>query len=127
MKFPKATCLIKASFIIFWLTAGTAPAFSETLNDPTRPPDSIIKLLPGAVSEQDVVPTLSAVKVDGKRSFAIINGKVIRLGDKLDNYTLVAVDSKQAVLLSKGNKLRLSIDVVDYKKTVMKPAKKQRF
>lgn len=127
MRFPEAICLIKTCFIIVCLTAVTVPAFSETLNDPTRPPDSIIKLLPAAASEQEVIPTLSAVKVDGKRSFAIINGKVMRLGDKLDNYTLVAVDSKQAVLMNKNNKLRLKVDVVDYKKTVMNPAKKKRF
>ncbi|MDP8566647.1 hypothetical protein [Methylophilus aquaticus] len=102
-----------------------ASAFSEILNDPTRPPESIIKMLPEAMSEQDTTLTLSAVKVDGKRSFAIINGKLVRLGEKLDNYTLVAVNGKQAVLVNKErNKLKLTLDVVDYKNATIKPVKK---
>lgn len=111
--------------MVLGFTAFTAMAFSETLNDPTRPPDTIIKLLPQAMNEQDATPTLSAIKVDGKRSFAIINGKLVRLGEKLDNYTLVAVSSRQAVLVNKDHhKLKLALDVVDYKNATMKSLKK---
>lgn len=125
MQYLKSRCFITVFLMVCGCIAPMASAFSEILNDPTRPPESIIKMLPEAMSEQDATPTLSAVKVDGKRSFAIINGKLVRLGEKLDNYTLVAVNSKQAVLVSKDHhKLKLTLDVVDYKNALMKPVKK---
>lgn len=103
------------------------------LIDPTQPPTEILSRMPQAAEQSELVPVLSAVKSNGKHSFAIINNTLLRLGDSIQGNRLVAVSANTATLLNRTQqKTVLRVGVVDYRKPVhpnlppKKPAKRKR-
>jgi len=68
---------------------------------------------PSAVSEpaQLFAQThpLTAVVVDGQRSHALVNDRVLKLGEKIDGFTLVSVEAKSAVFERQGQRIMLEL------------------
>lgn len=59
------------------------PAFAETL-DPTRPPTGLSDQAKGPEATQAAPLRVSSVFLMGGRSYAIVAGQTVRVGDRLD-------------------------------------------
>ncbi|HEY0906704.1 MAG TPA: hypothetical protein VGE17_05845 [Methylophilus sp.] len=102
------------------LCAGLAgQAHAETWIDPTQPPPVVMQRLPMADAEEEPVLTLTAIKESGRHSFAIINARVVKLGERVQGYQLVGVTGTHAVLQDAAQRrVTLALDVVDYRQPV---------
>lgn len=69
----------------------------SALSDPTKPAAAALMLQP-ANTEVNAPLTLSGIQTNGKHSVAIINQTMLRIGDQLQGFTLVAVQPGKAVL-----------------------------
>jgi hypothetical protein len=84
------------------LALGFASAQAQALRDPTEPPASsalAARVGDAAASEG---PVLSSVILSDGRTFATIDGKTYRAGDKLGDKTVVAIASDQVTLRGAG-------------------------
>ena len=90
-----------------WLTAlALAPlAFAESLPDPTRPPDVSSAIGSDYAPGQATGPVLQSVLVGPKRAQAIINGQMVKVGDKFGGAVVVKIDESEVVLRN-GKDLR---------------------
>lgn len=113
---------MKQGYLILLLTAASATAQVE---DPTRPPPESMTLPvlgPGsaAVSTEGKGPRLESVLVGRNfegREIAVIDGKVVRRGEKFNGAVLVRVTANTAVLKrgSREEVLRLFPPVIEGK------------
>lgn len=80
--------------VVMLLSAG---AQAETLPDPTRPPAELgaSATTPGAALTEEV---LQSVILSPGRHAAIINGQLVRVGERYGEAKLVAVSEGQAIL-----------------------------
>ncbi len=106
--------------VCLWLAAlvGLLGNFSNAyaLEDPTRPPMEVMAMMPDTVQPQASALVLSGVKDNGKASFAIVNNQMLRLGESIQGYRLLAVKDEHAILADQGgNKMTLHLEVVDYR------------
>lgn len=88
-------CRLLVSFLL--LLAGSAGA--EALNDPTRPPARAPAPRPGAavvVARERLV--LSSVLISPERRVAVINGRALQVGERIDDAEVVAIDLQQVRL-----------------------------
>ena len=82
------------------LALALAPAAAQSLPDPTRPPPEAA-LTPGETPAAPVSegPQLQSVLVgEHGREVAVIDGKTVRVGEKIDGALLVRVGKDEAVL-----------------------------
>jgi MSHA biogenesis protein MshK len=88
-----------------WL--GSSPA--EELRDPTQPPRAVV--LPSAPASAGAArpARLEAVLHAGDRAVAIIDGKLLRVGDWLGDARVAAIDSDAVHLTREGRKLTLRL------------------
>lgn len=97
------------------------------LQDPTQPPPEVLERMPQAEEQVQVVQTLTAVKSQGKDSFAVINQTMLRLGDVLQGNRLIAVTANSATLINDAKqKTVLTLALVDYRKPVASAATPQK-
>jgi MSHA biogenesis protein MshK len=101
----KALMLLAALPLAAWPAAHAQPA----LSDPTRPPN----VLPGAPSDAnqpDKAPArasrLQSVLISPHRRLAVIDGRTVPLGGKVDDATLVQI-AETHVTLKRGDELRM--------------------
>jgi len=79
----------------------TAPAAAQTLPDPTRPPPEAASAAQGETPAAPVPdgPQLQSVLTgEHGREVAVIDGKTVRVGEKIDGALLVRVGKNEAVL-----------------------------
>ena len=98
------------------VSAGTislaAVAFAGELPDPTRPPAS---LRPASATAAPAVPAAPALVLqsvligEGRKPTAIINGRVVELGDSLDGLRLVRVFDTGAQLAGPNGATTLAL------------------
>jgi MSHA biogenesis protein MshK len=71
---------------------------ADSLPDPTRPPDA--SNAPGSEYETGQVtgPMLQSVLVGPQRAEAIINGQLVKIGDKFGDARVVKIDESEVVL-----------------------------
>ena len=77
---------------LVWLTAILSTLFltgAAAIPDPTRPPDALIP----ASNKINATGTLgvTAIFVYPNHRFAIINGQMVRVGDKIGEYTIINI------------------------------------
>ena len=79
--------------------------------DPMRPLNYRAEVAPSneMANERQKTATweLNAVLLSPKRSVAVINGKSLQQGEKLEGYTLMSIQKNRVVLNGKGRKLVL--------------------
>ena len=63
-----------------------------------------------AEKQQSAAPKLIATLRSGRNSMANVNGKIIKLGETINGYTLVRVEARKAVLLKNRKYTYLTID-----------------
>ena len=98
----KALMLLAALPLAAWPAAHAQPV----LSDPTRPPN----VLPGAArdaSQSSEAPAsrLQSVLISPQRRLAVIDGRTVPLGGKVDDATLVQI-AETHVTLKRGDELK---------------------
>lgn len=78
-----------------WL--GLAQAESESLMDPTRPPEAFVTGAPGAGQEEGL-RLQSVLMPQSGRPTAIISGQVVRVGEEVGGARLLKLTETEAVL-----------------------------
>ena len=82
---------------------------SQTLNDPTRPPPSVLAAQKGSIgvppaggtgAEADSAPRVQMLSIGPSRKYAVISGRVVRVGGMIDGAKLVEVRPNAVVLQS---------------------------
>jgi hypothetical protein len=89
----------------FLALTAAAPAVAADLRDPMRPPNA-----PAVATSRAVAPSsvqLQAVIGTGPSRVAIVNGKVVHVGDKIDGATIDEI-SATTVRYSRGGKQLLA-------------------
>jgi MSHA biogenesis protein MshK len=102
-----ATALIATLSILMAL----APVQAQSLSDPTVPPAALMSGSPSAVPAapfRPQEPRVQAILIslrDGGRRVAVIDGRTMHVGDKIDGAVLSEV-TQTSVVLRKGKTLR---------------------
>lgn len=89
----------------FALLSAGGPAFAQALADPTRPPN-LSGLPSGAAAAAVSGPVLQSIVLSPERKIAVISGKLVGIGDRVGDATLVAIDF-DSVRLREGRGTRL--------------------
>jgi MSHA biogenesis protein MshK len=87
------------------LLAGAALA--QPLADPTRPPAAGT----GELRRSDPAPAtrLQSVLISSRRSVAVIDGRAVRVGERVGDATLVAIDPSEVTLERGAARERLTL------------------
>ena len=117
--------------LLFCAALAQAQGTATSINDPTRPPASFVATPTTVTGVTEAGGRLRSVKIPrrGGRPTAVIDGQVVRLGQKLGEARLVRLTETEAVLESAAGRetLRLTPDVI--KKPVLtkvtRPRKKE--
>lgn len=95
--------------LVLALSLGVAHA--ERLPDPTEPPASLdLKAVAQAAPRAE--PVLQAVQREGMRFYALVDGRSVRVGDRVGDATVVQITPNEVVLRegSANKKLKLLPD-----------------
>lgn len=95
---------------------------SEGLNDPTKPPEAVVQLMPEANNGDVSEWKLQGLKVAAKQGAAVVDGHWVTVGKDYQGYRLVKVTKTQAIFTDKtGNKKVLNLGVNPYQTATKKP------
>ncbi len=99
-------------FLLFNLAGNCCAATSEPFVDPMRPvryqePVVTPPTMTKSTLEKIRNWQLTAVLISAGRSVAVINGKSLQVGELLDGYKLIQIDSNRVVLKNKQRRLVL--------------------
>jgi len=88
---------------------------SETVfHDPFKKPEftraPVKRSLSKNLDQTDWTPQLIMTLRAGKNSMANIGGKIIKLGEKIEDYKLIKVSERAVVLLKQGKTMHLTLD-----------------
>jgi MSHA biogenesis protein MshK len=84
---------------VFWLALlAPAAAFAQVMNDPTRPPS--VHGIADSEAGTGGGPVLQSVMISPELKAAIINGAMVKLGQKYGDAVLVRVAENEVVLKS---------------------------
>ena len=99
-----ALVALVASFAVALVAA---PATAAELADPTRPPFFAARgaAMPGVPRAERLV--LSSVLISPGRRVAVINGRRVRVGSRVDGATVVAIDRRYVRLERSGTPVEL--------------------
>ncbi len=100
------------------LTAWPLSSDAQAMNDPTRPPESVLSTVPGS-EEQVGAPLLQSVMLSRTERSAIIGGELVKLGGKYRDARVISITETEVVLRSAHGIETLRL----YPKIEMKPVK----
>jgi MSHA biogenesis protein MshK len=82
------------------LGSAVGQAAAQALSDPMRPAN----VLEGAaeVRASAAGPVLQSVLISRERKVAVINGKAMKIGDRMGEATLVSIEVAEVILESRG-------------------------
>lgn len=92
--------LLRAA-VVLALTAASLPARAQNMVDPTQPPPEARLVAPGAEAAAPVPsgPQLQSILIGTRgREVAVIDGQMLRKGDKINGAVLVQIGKNQVVL-----------------------------
>lgn len=88
----------------------------QELDDPMRPPAShVVPVAAGTPEEPVALPRLQAIMRDGQQRSAVINGRVVRVGDEVDGAMVDAISASSVVVSVGGNSSVLKLVGQDIK------------
>lgn len=90
------------------LASGAGAAFSQGLDDPTRP-TSLSAPEPGRRAESGPRWRLQSTLVAADRTLAIINGRTVGPGDRVDGATVREVRQDGVTLEAEGRRIELRL------------------
>lgn len=92
--------LVRYALIGFLLAVLFPDVFAQQLRDPTRPPSFVAPTGADAVRESDLV--LQTVLISPERRAAIINGRLLRLGENISGMQLMSISEGEVKLRGRG-------------------------
>jgi len=104
--------LVFKSVIILMALAATCAAAPVYAIDPTRPPAGRVNA--DAASESTAVLRLQAIMVTPKNAHVVINGKRLKVGDRLGDIRILAIRPHSILIDRQGKReeLRLSAPII---------------
>lgn len=117
---------LSAVLLCVLLLAGVAPcavlaeaqgglnAHEPALRDPTRPPD--LRPARAPASKADSRLRLSSTLVSGERRTAIINGRIVAVGDRIQGARLLSIEPGRVRLRRQGREITLRLLAQNVKK-----------
>ena len=98
--------------LLFCVVGDCCAATAEQLVDPMRPVRYQTPVLTDSTMTKTIPKKIhnwkfTAVLISAGRSVAVINGKSLQVGERLDGYKLIQIDSDRVVLKNKQRKLEL--------------------
>ncbi len=115
--------LIAAMCALTALLAGSSAsqaALAQTLGDPMRPPATPGPSPAQAAGEVPAAGRLQSVLISPRRRVAVIDGRAVRLGERVGDATLIAISESQVVLQRAEARETLKLNPVVEKKPVKK-------
>jgi hypothetical protein len=106
-------------FCLIWSMCANSEeqySFTRVLHDPFQKPaiqeKKTIEQQTSEVTQNQLAqpPNLIATMLAGRHSMANVDGKIIKLGETINGYTLVQVESRKAVFVKNKKYIYLSID-----------------
>ncbi len=122
--FDRQTRWIAWGIALAFLGPGFCPPVSgqELLADPTRPAAALGSGAGGGAAASGPAKwTLTSTLIAPHRRVAVINGRVMQVGQKIDGAELVAVESGSVLLRRAGQRIELKLIAGNVKEAV-KPA-----
>jgi MSHA biogenesis protein MshK len=95
-------------------------AFGQPVADPTRPASLAVGNTSADIS-QPLKWKLTSTLIGPQRRVAIINDKIVQIGQKIDGAELVAVDAGSVMIRYSGKKIQLKL-IAGTVKQAVKPA-----
>jgi len=118
---PRARSAIAALALVLGCLS---PAWGQALSDPTRPPQAWLTAQQKAAgvpaAEQEILPRLQSLLIGPSRTYAIIDGQLLGVGDRFRDARVVAVRPAGVVLRSKSGTQTLKL-FPDVEKRPVKP------
>ncbi len=113
-----------AMFTVFCLMACAPPAVAADMGDPTRPPAGFSEKAQAAEAPQEAALLVSSVFLMGARPYAILDGQVVRVGDRLEAGRIRKIDESGVWLKTPTGMRQLKL-LPDVKKTPAGHGKKK--
>ncbi len=104
-------------------SSASQAALAQALHDPMRPPAASDPSTAEASKDSAArTARLQSVLISPGRRVAVIDGRVVRLGERVGDATLVAISESQVVLQRRGGRETLKLNPVVDKKAARKGA-----
>ncbi len=98
-----------------------AEGYGNTLPDPTRPADFSTKTVIREEQPQELTNWhLTGIRTSAEGRSAIVNGMLVKIGDEIENATVLEITSKSVVLDYNKKRLEISLIRQSIKKSVSK-------
>ena len=126
---PVNTALAATRVATLALLVGLAPPAAQAadLPDPMRPPATQRHSATGAVAPASVVPTLQLVLIgEGRKPSAMINGRLVQLGEAYEEMRLTRLSESGAVLSGPRGQVLLALTPAADKQLEVPPVAKAR-
>lgn len=101
------------------------PAMAADMTDPTRPPTGFSEQPRAAEAPQAAPLLVSSVFLMGKKSYAILDGQVVRVGDRLESGRIGKIDESGVWLQTPTGPIQLKL-LPDVKKTPVGKGKMEK-
>lgn len=102
------------------LALAATGATAQTLQDPTRPPAQLLH--PAAAAASPVAPRVQSILIGqstGGRRVAVVDGNLVRVGDRVDGARVVAISAGEVHLQRAGGR-----DVLKLQAPATEPGRK---
>ena len=83
---------------IFTLVLGAGEAFAQVLHDPMRPPSYAIPSSGGGAEVSQAGPLLQSTLISNGRRIAMIDGRPMKVGDRIGDARIVIIDPASVTL-----------------------------
>jgi hypothetical protein len=103
-----------APLLALALLLSAFPAFAADLGDPTRPPAGFSEQPKAADAPKEAPLQVSSVFLMGSKPYAVVDGQVVRVGDKLEAGQVVRINESGVWLKTPSGprQLKLLPDVI---------------
>jgi len=105
-----------AKLTLPYVMACVLPAVAADLTDPTRPPTGFSEQPRAAEAPQAAPLLVSSVFLMGKKPYAILDGQVVRVGDRLESGRISKIDESGVWLKTPTGPIQIKL-LPDVKKT----------
>lgn len=104
--------LLNRFYILITLVGFTASLSADTLRDPTLPGNNSYLAVESISQGQNQALVLNSIVNSGNTAYAVINNKIMSVGDSIQGVKLVGISSS-SVSLSDGRKLALFQAIIE--------------
>lgn len=114
-----------ARLAALYVMACALPAVAADLSDPTRPPTGFSEQPRAAEAPQAAPLLVGSVFLMGRKPYAILDGQVVRVGDRLESGRISKIDESGVWLKTPTGPIQLKL-LPDVKKTPVGKGKQEK-